>query len=89
MDFVLEGAQSAVANLGHFAVVAFALGPFGLKAQVFHFLLAALDLREEFALALPLGAQLVLALLFVGDFGGESLEFGCVVLALDGLALNL
>ena len=89
MDFVLEGAQSAVANLGHFAVVAFALGPFGLKAQVFHFLLAALDLREEFALALPLGAQLVFALLFVGDFGGESLEFGRVVLALDGLALNL
>ena len=47
----------AIADFGHTTVVAFAFGTLGLKVELFDFLFVALDLGEDFALALPFGFQ--------------------------------
>ena len=89
VNLVLQGTHAAVAYLGHAAIVALALGPLGLEAELLDLLLVLLYLAHELAFALPLGPQVFLLFGQSGNLLVELFELGLVVLALDGLALDL
>ena len=54
LDVLLKSLESAIANLSHALVVAFALGTLSLKLKLLHLLLVLLNLVHQTLLALPL-----------------------------------
>ena len=94
-DLSFQFLQTAVANLGHLAVVAFAFGTIGLELELLDLLLVLLDLGQNLTLSFPFAFEVVFLLLERLDFLVEGGEFRVVAavgsgvgLVADGFALD-
>ena len=95
-DLTFQLLQTAVANFGHLAVVAFAFGTVGGELELLDLLLVLLDLGQNLTLSFPFAFEVVFLLLERLDFLVEGGEFRIVAavgsgigLAANGFALNL
>ena len=89
LDVVVERFEFTVAYFSHAFVVAFALGTFSLKLQLFYLLLVLLYLVDQRFLAFPLCTERTLLVFQFGNVLVELCNLVGIVLALDGLAFNL
>ena len=89
IDLCLQRLQLAVANFGHAFIITFALSAVGFKLKALHLLLIFLDLIQEFALAFPFCAEIFLAFFKRRNLFIELRQLIFIILAFDGLALNL
>jgi len=88
-DLLLRLLDLAVADFGHLAVIALALGLLRLDLQGFYFVLVRLNLFQEVALPLPLGTHLGVTGLELLDLLGEVLDALLVLLAANRFAFDL
>ena len=79
---------SGVTDLGHFGIVAFALGAVSLYAELLDVDLVLLDSVDLGLLRLPFRAERLFRIAEIGEFFVDFLEFVRVVLSLDGLTFD-
>ena len=89
LDLFLRLDDLAVAQLRHAAVVALAFGLLRLDLVAFDVVLLALDLGQQVALPLPLGALLGVARTQLLDLLGQRCDAFLVVFAADRFAFDL
>jgi hypothetical protein len=87
-QLLLHFGDEAVADLGYAAKISGAFGLLCFVLQLLDPFLGLLETEYYFAFRFPLGTEGIAVLSQVGDFGGEAVELGLVVLALDGLAFD-
>jgi len=86
--FLVQCLKLAVTDFGYFAVIALAFSFFGFEFQVFDFDLVLLNLVYQRLFALPFGFVRAFLFFEFGQFLTDLFQFGFVVLALDGFALD-
>ena len=89
LDVILERLQFRIADFSYAFVIAFALHAFSLKLQVFYLLLILLNLVDERFFAFPFSTEVMFLILQFCNFLIQLLNLRLVILALDGLTLNL
>ena len=88
-DVGFESLDFAISYLSHTSVVTFTFCTFSLYLEILNLLLVLLNLVDESALTFPLCAELILLVAQFGYLLVELCEFVGIILALDGLSLNL
>jgi len=88
-NLTLQGLQASIAYFGHLAIIALALGTFGLKLQLLNLLFVRLNFVDQSLLTLPLCLERGLLFLQFGNLLVQLRQLGFVLLPFDGFALNL
>ena len=89
LDVSFGGRNLTVANLRHFAVVAFALCHFGLMFQLLDTRFLILDSSHIAFLLIPPRVEFFGLLLEVRQLLFDGFQLGIILIAFDSLALNL
>src|SRR5262249_42154468 len=92
VELFLQFGDAAIADLGHFAVIARALELFGLDLQLLDLSFGRADAFDDFFLRLPLGLHRARFLFLIGDLFldfGQTLSRNRIVFAHQRLTLDL